>query len=153
MNAAFILQALALSLIPFAFSLLLDICLGQPAAEEKFDRKAIFFFFSLWLAKRRLKITRQYEALVTDFKTALQSEDPVIKHTAKMNLRQVVFASGREYFSWELGFGMCPICTNIRIAIVAAVLFILFFAWNWWLLLLVPCFANMFMLIYQKLKF
>lgn len=144
--------SLILSLIPFSLTLLLDLCLGKPAAEE-IDRKAIFFGFSMFLAKNRLRKAKKLKGIHDTYMPNLNSKDPVIKQAAKMEYRRVIFEEGKFFFSWELGFGMCPFCTNVRLSIIAGFLYMAFLSGGWFPVLLVPCFSNMYLLFFNKFKF
>jgi hypothetical protein len=143
---------LLLAIVPFSFSLLIDLCLGKPAAVD-FDKKAIFFFVSYNLAKLRLLKNGTFKTLLSGFKQGLDNEDPAIRNTTRMTLKNVVFESGREFFSWELGVGMCPYCTNVRVSIFSAIAYVEYYSGNWLLVILIPCFSNMFLLFFNKLKF
>lgn len=144
--------SLLLSLIPFSFSLLVDVCFGRPAKED-FDIKAIFFFYPLRLAKRRLIKAGQYADLYSSFSTNLNSQDVLIRKTANDQYKKVVFGMGREYFTWELGFGMCPVCTNVRFSILFSLIMVAAFGFNLATILFITCFSNLYILIYNKLKF
>jgi hypothetical protein len=141
-----ILFALLFSIFPFSVSLLIDVCLGFPASET-FDRKAIYFDFSFFLAKQRLKRMNLFQPELPG-----QCETKADTFYRVMALKQNVFETGREFFSWELGFGMCPKCTNIRISILFAAAFVLIFSGAWSLVFFAPCFSNMYLLFFQKLK-
>lgn len=143
---------LLIALVPFSFSLLLDLCLGKPAAEE-YDRKAIFFGFSLFLAKNRLRKAGKLKDIEDTYSPNMNSKDLVIRQAATMEFKKVVFEEGRQFFSWELGIGMCPFCTNVRIAMLFGAAFIYYFSGDWLSILLVPCFSTMYLLFFNKFKF
>lgn len=146
--------ALLISLVPFSVSLLLDLCFGKPAAEE-YDRKAIFFGWSLLLAKRRLKQAGKFKEIEDTYLPNLNSKDLTIKHSAEMEYKKVVFEQGRDFFDWELGVGMCPFCTNVRASILFSLLYLLLFSvepGSFLIATLVPCFSNMYLLFFNKFK-
>lgn len=138
--------------IPLAISLLIDVCLGHPAKEQGFDSRAIFSNFSAWLAKLRLKRFRMYDGIKDTYITNIKADIPFVKHVAKQAFKEDVFNTAKEYFTWELGFGMCPVCTNIRISIVVALVCFFVFNLSWIVLILIPCFSNLYLLIFNKLK-
>lgn len=144
--------ALLLALVPFSLSMLIDVCLGHPAKEEGADVKAIFFFFPFWLAVRRLKKYDKYEEFYKGFKPTLNAPDLSVKAMAKVNYKNAVFNFGKEFFTWEKGFGMCPKCTNIRIAIIFSLICIFIFHLSFLHLLLITCFSNLYLLIFNKIN-
>lgn len=148
----FIQTCLLWALLPLAFSLLIDICLGYPAKEESPDTRAIFFGYSLWLAEWRLKRLGLFRSLYLNFKENLNSGDRFTRITARKAYRQVLFTTAREYFTWELGFGMCPVCTNVRISILFALLCIHKYGLPLGSVVAIPCFSSLYLLIFNKLK-
>lgn len=128
------------------FSYLLDYALGQPGAKDVDDinERAIFFFWSLLLAKRRLYKDANYENI---FKDRCNVGDYSI--LANRNEDKEHFARGRDLFSWELAFGMCIYCTGVWIALLFFCLPIIFFDLiqlnyfsNFFLLLTTPIFSH-----------
>jgi hypothetical protein len=105
------------------FSYLLDYALGKPGATfiEDVNERSIFFFWSLFLAKRRTKIT-----------------NPYLTNSSKKEL----FAAGRDLFFWEFAAGMCIFCTNVWVSLLLFALPIYFFD-----LIQLNNFSNIFLLL------
>lgn len=93
-----------LSTIPAAFNYFLDYCLGRPM-DDKPNPKEIFSGYSLWLAKRRLKIERVVVLHV-------ESED-----------NKAIMLEAQKYYTWEKAMGMCIYCTGFWCALIAAAIF------------------------------
>lgn len=148
-----ILTSLIFSLVPVAISLIIDVCLGYPSKDE-FDNKAIFFSLSYYFAKKRLIKLGLFKDLVTPYQDVYKNAKggSVVQWVTLDGIKNVTFQEGRKYFSWEKGFGMCPVCTNIRIAIIFSLLCIFLNDNSYFFLLLIPIFSNLYLLIYNKLK-
>lgn len=149
MNNLHVAFLLLMSIVPFSFSLVIDVCFGRPADDEP-DIKAIFFVYPLWLAKRRLEKYGLYKPLIDTYDISNLSKaqaDDLGRSVIRM-----IFTEGRKYFTWEYGAGMCPVCTNIRISILFSLFAIFVFNYPWYSVILIPCFSNLYLLIYQKLK-
>ncbi len=145
-----VIQALLFSLVPFAFSLLMDYCFGKPASKQ-YDSKAIFWWYPFILAKRALQKVGKYKEVITPYAVNIRSKNPAVSFISKGACRAEVFNMGKEYFTREQGWGMCPVCTNVRVSIFYSIFIILLFGFSWYMLFLVPVFSNLFMLLYQKL--
>lgn len=113
-----ILTVLALSSIPAAFNYFLDYCLGHPMS-DKVSTKAIFFRYSLFLAKRALPI-KKYKEIVTSLVPLLNHDDPDTRRQGKQQLDLSVMTAGRDYFFHEQALGMCPFCTNFWCSMMCA---------------------------------
>lgn len=148
---AFIITCLWLALIPFCISLLIDLSIGTPAGEEP-NEKAIFFGYSCWMAKNRLNKYGMYRDIYKNFENNLKHNNPYVRDIAKESYRKEIFETAKPRFTWELGFFMCPICSNVRLSIIFALIVMYRFDLHWICVLLIPIFSNLYMLLYQRLK-
>lgn len=101
----------SLSLLCALFVYMLDYGLGKPA-DEKFSIKELLFGWSFYLAKRRLKKLNALRELTLQYMQMLQDANGEQRTLAHNNFRQIVFQKGREFFTYEMILGMCPICTG-----------------------------------------
>lgn len=148
---AFIITCLWLSLIPFAISLLIDVSIGSPSAEDV-NEKAIFFSYTCWLARLRLNRYGQWREIYRSYETKLMHNSAYVRDIAKEAYRKEVFETAKPRFTWELGVGGCPVCTNVRLSIIFALIVMYRFDLHWISLILIPIFSNLYMLLYQRLK-
>lgn len=117
-----LLLCLLLSTIPAAFSYFLDYCLGHPMSDDKISTKAIFFRYSLWLAKKAIEQKKERE-IVAGMAPLLNSDDPAVRKQGQDQLKTLFMIAGRENFTYQQALGMCPYCTNFWICMIAAVIF------------------------------
>lgn len=110
-----------LSSIPAAFNYFLDYCLGHPMS-DKVSIKAIFFPYSYWLARKALPKSKERE-LLTAFSAMLDNDSPDIRKNGKDQLKLSIMTAGREYFTYQQAFGMCPFCTNFWVSLAAAAIY------------------------------
>jgi uncharacterized iron-regulated membrane protein len=140
------LTVILLAFAPAALSFFLDYTLGFPGHEEgKFGTKAIFFSYTLAMAKRRLPAKKEDE-LVKGFSGMLNSDDPGTRLEGKKLLNTSIVLEGQKYFKWELAFGMCQYCTGFWIALISAFFMYWLVPLEWvfppLLFLLIPIFAH-----------
>lgn len=107
--------------IPACFNYFFDYAAGHPMS-DKVSTKAIFFKYSLWLAKRRLP-EKKYKEIVKSLAPLLNNDDADIRRQGKEQLDLSIMTAGREFFFYEQALGMCPFCTNFWIAQFAAIIF------------------------------
>lgn len=113
-----LLAIILLAFVPATFNYFLDYCLGHPMS-DKVETKAIFFRYSLFLAKRRVSVQKEKQ-LVSALAPLLNSDDPDTRAQGKKQLNLSFIVAGRDLFTWEQAFGMCPYCTNFWIALATA---------------------------------
>lgn len=118
-----IILLIFLAFVPACFSYFLDNTLGYPGKDDGPNTKAIFFPYTLKMATRRLT-KAQYNALVKNFESLLNSDDPDQRADGKRLLDTSIVIQGRKHFTWEMAFGMCIFCTGFWIALISA--FIMF---------------------------
>lgn len=116
---------IVLSLIPVALSYFLDFILGYPGKEDPGpNTHAIFFGWTLFLAKRRLNsiaaaTTGSQSMLVeleSGFFAMLNSENFTVRRTARHQLKVAIIVKAREMIGWEHAAGFCIYCTNVWIS-------------------------------------
>ena len=109
---------LSLSILCALLVYILDYGLGKPA-DEKFSTKELLFFWSLFLATRRLKQLNAWFALKKQHEQMIMTatSDAASRVTIDNNFKIIVFQKGREYFTYEMMLGMCPICTGFWITL------------------------------------
>lgn len=144
-------SALWLSIIPFSLTVLIDICLGRPGADN-YNSRAIFFGYSFYLAKLRLVKYGMWRELFNQMKDNLNHNQAIVRAVAKKSYKENIFSTGRQYFTWELGLGMCPVCTGVRISILFALLCVLKYNEAWLLVILIPCFSSLYYSLLNNLK-
>jgi hypothetical protein len=111
---------LTLSLFCAFFIYMLDYGLGHPA-DEKVGYGSFLFGYSFWLAKRAMgvmypPIELQYRAQLADATSALERQQ------IKRSFQEIVFTQGRQLFTWQKAFGMCPFCTHFWFTVIAFLL-------------------------------
>lgn len=99
-----------LSLISAMFVFMIDYGLGTPADDHP-GYGSFLFKYSFWLARTALgdlhkPIYGQYLSQLSD------ANDKLTRHQIKREYQQIVFTQGRQLFSWQKAFGMCPYCTH-----------------------------------------
>lgn len=114
-----IIMFFLLASIPAGFSFFLDYALGHPMSDDKVSPKAIFFGYSLALAKNALPDKKQ-EEIEKFFRDQLSDSDPSIRIEAKQRMNEALMKEGRKYFFFQQAFGMCPFCSNFWVAFIAA---------------------------------
>lgn len=134
-----------LATIPASFNFFLDYCFGKPMSNEP-SLKAVFSFYSLALAKARLKKMNKLNPIVMMFKNQLDSDEEAVRLDGKEQLEKSILLTAQKYFFWEQPFGMCPFCTNFWCSIIAAgVMFFtvpLTFIHPMFLFLFIPIFSH-----------
>jgi hypothetical protein len=108
--------------VPACFSYLLDYCLGLPGSENDIHTKEIFFPYTLWLARRRLKQHNLLKAKETFFYAQLNSDDASVRKDAVRMMKVTIVTEGRKFFTWEYMVGMCIFCTGFWIAELTALI-------------------------------
>lgn len=116
-----LLLCLFLSTIPAGFNYFLDYCLGHPMGEE-ISTKAIFFRYSLWMAKKAL-VQKKEREIVAGMAPLLNSDNPDTRKQGQDQMKVAFMMAGRENFTYQQALGMCPFCTNFWICMIAAVIF------------------------------
>lgn len=107
------------------FSYWFNYCMGTPLAKDRetIDPTAIFFFFPLWLADRRLKklnLWREYkESLLEAWEVA--SDKVMREQLFRDNLRDRVVAA-KYFFSWERSI-LCPVCFHWWLTVLFVVVY------------------------------
>lgn len=112
----------------FLASYFLDYVLGKPYSQQP-NQRAIFFFWTLFLAKRRLQREKPslYDSLISGidndnkFKITGIDGSPFDNGITEESVNLQIIQEGRKYFFWELPFGMCSICTNFWISLFIAI--------------------------------
>ncbi len=103
---------LELSLIAALFIFMLDYGLGHPAdAPEKIGYGSFLFSYSLFLSTLRLVKAGLYSDMHEQY-ISQKPTDALHSHQIKRQFEQLVFTQGRQLFTWEKAFGMCPYCTH-----------------------------------------
>lgn len=120
-----LLAIILLAFVPATFNYFLDYCFGHPMSDKVSD-KAIFFRYSLFLAKRRVSMQKEKE-IVAALAPLLNSDNPDTRAQGKKQLNLSFVAAGRDLFTWEQAFGMCPYCTNFWIASFTALIAYFYF--------------------------
>lgn len=137
-----------IALISAAFSYMLDFGLGYPGKEqaEEINTKSFLFFWSLFLATRKLTRGELFEIrdLYQTKKNATKYEKEMLERQYKIH----VFGIGRELFTWEFAIGMCIFCTNFYISLILAGIVYLTSFHDWIIFLSTPALAH---LILRKL--
>lgn len=120
-----------LSMIPVALSYFLDFILGYPAKEDPGpNTHAIFFGWTLFLAKRRLNsiaaATTGSQSMLAEleggFFNMLNSENFTVRRNAIHQLKVAIVVKAREMIRWEHAAGFCIYCTNVWITGIYSVL-------------------------------
>lgn len=97
-----------LSLISALFIYMLDYGLGKPG-DEKPLYTSLLFAWSFYLAKKALGA--MYPPIYQQYKDQLTGNKLQDAQT-KASFKEIVFTQGRQLFTWQKIFGMCPICTH-----------------------------------------
>lgn len=128
-----------LGIISAMASYYLDYLLGHPGKDSP-NEKAIFFGWTLFLAKRRLKhvksaggesrIKNMRDDIMFGFASSLNNDNPIIRHTAIRNTKLSLVTQAKEFFKWEHAVGMCIYCTNVWINILSGLILIWFVRLN-----------------------
>ena len=92
-------------------SVFINYCIGKPGGKE-FSPNEIFSFYTVWLAKLRLKrmgVLHQYEGDQGE-----QSE-----------MKKVIVEAAERYFTWEKAFGMCVVCNGFWVSLICGICYTL----------------------------
>lgn len=140
-----ILLSILLASIPAAWNHFLDYCFGEPMGDEP-KTKEIFSFYSLALAKRRLKQKNLLDDVYSTFESMLMNDDRAIRRDGLDQLKKTIIFEGRKYFTFEKALGMCPICTNFWVSAFCSTIFYFTIPTNYidpiFFFLLVPVFSH-----------
>lgn len=109
-----------ISLLATGINLLLNYCIGKPGSE--FSPYEIFSGYTVWLAKRRLKILglyNEYEKM-SGFEKVRSVHELII---LKREFKKLIYNAAEPFFTWERAVGMCINCTGVWISIITAFCF------------------------------
>lgn len=125
-----------LAMIPVAVSFFLDFILGYPGKEDPGpNTHAIFFGWTLFLAKRRLNsiaaATTGSQSMLSELESGyfelINSPNFTVRRNARHQLKVAIVVKAREMIRWEHAAGFCIFCTNVWIAGIYSGLVIYFF--------------------------
>lgn len=105
-----------LCLISAMFIFMLDYGLGKPA-DDKVGYGSFLFSYSFFHAKKALgkliiPIEEQYRQQLSF------ADNKLDEHRIKRQYEELVFTQGRELFTWQKAFGMCPYCTHFWFTLI-----------------------------------
>jgi hypothetical protein len=113
LNQFFLLSTISAMLI-----YVLDYGLGKPG-DEKPNYKSLLFFWSFFLAKRRLIKMEGWPNLKQQLDEQLSmASTPMQKATVINSFKEIVFITARPFFTYEMILGMCPICTHFWVSLI-----------------------------------
>lgn len=114
-----------LSIICAFFIYMLDYGLGKPADEQPIYGN-LLFIWSFYLAKKVLGVT--FPPVERQYKDQLKhTTSPFERMQIKRAFQDIVFKQGRQLFTWQKIFGMCPICTHFWFTLIIFLLGNIFF--------------------------
>lgn len=96
-------------------TMFINYTLGKPSSE--FSPYEIFSFYSVWLAKRRLKqigLLQSYRNQYEESKQGKHRKYELIE--LKNDYKKILYNAAEPFFGWERAVGMCPVCTGVWIA-------------------------------------
>lgn len=91
--------------------------MGKPGSE--FSPYEIFSFYTLWLAKRRLKQVGLYDQYSEQFHENLKRLET--RHAAiqlKNDFKKIYYDAAEPFFTWERMIGMCPVCFGFWVSLI-----------------------------------
>jgi hypothetical protein len=100
--------------------------MGSPLADDvkHVDVDSIFFFFPYMLAVRKLKKYHLWNDIDEEWRREINvTHGSKSKLQARRDHMREVFATGREFFTWERGL-LCPVCFHFWLTLFVWALFI-----------------------------
>ena len=96
---------------------MLDYGLGKPG-DENFNKQALLFRWSFFLAKKRLKKNGAWKSLYAQHSQnltfSISTEERLIYTN---NFKMIVFQNAQPFFTYEMILGMCPVCTHLWVTL------------------------------------
>jgi hypothetical protein len=109
---------LSISLIAALFIYLLDYGFGKPG-DEKPNYQSLLFFWSFYLAKKRLKKMQGWNTFQQQLDEQLATADTLMQKARVIaSFKEIVFLTARPFFTYEMILGMCPICTHFWVSLL-----------------------------------
>lgn len=105
-----------LSIICAFFIYMLDYGLGKPADENPIYGN-LLFAWSFFLARKALG--KDYTPLLQQYRDQIADTDSETQRAfIYRSFQDIVFKQGRQLFTWQKVFGMCPICTHFWFTLI-----------------------------------
>lgn len=118
MNYSFLIPSILAALTAY----MLDFGFGHPSAEN-YNPHSLLFRYPLFLAKKQLKKMGLYADIITQLETALHNAPTIEQERiVAQNFTKVVYERGRQFFTWQYAFGICPICFSFWINVFFSIL-------------------------------
>lgn len=112
-----------LAVFPALLVFFTDYLIGQPG-NEKVNIKAIFFGYSFYVAKMRLKKMGLFEGLKKQLDNKLKNALTKREKADILNsYKELIFYTARPYFNFESAIGMCPICFHVWVTIIVYIFY------------------------------
>lgn len=106
----------ALSLICAFFIYMLDYGLGKPADENPIYGN-LLFAWSFFLARKALG--KDYRGIKVQYIQQMKHATTAFERKQiQRAFQDLIFKQGRQLFTWQKIFGMCPICTHFWFTLI-----------------------------------
>lgn len=100
----------------------LNYCIGKPGGD--FSPYEIFSFYTVWLAKARLKDVGLLENYERQYNDSLRANVFKYQHIGiKNDYKKMLYNAAEPYFTWERMVGMCPVCTCFWVTFITSIFF------------------------------
>lgn len=100
----------------------LNYCIGKPGGD--FSPYEIFSFYTVWLAKGRLKKLGLLEMYHRQYNDSLISAQHLYEYTnIKNDYKKMLYNAAEPFFTWERMVGMCSVCTCFWVTFITSIFF------------------------------
>ena len=119
---ACIMSVYEIGILSAFLTLFLNYCIGKPGSE--FSPYEIFSGYTVWLAKRKLKIVGLYNQYENQLHDSFKQTNSLYKRIEITNdFNKIIYNAAEPFFTWERAAGMCPVCTGVWISLITALCF------------------------------
>lgn len=113
---------IVIGILSGCLTLFLNYCMGKPGGE--FSPHEIFSFYTVFLAKQRLKRIGLYEQYADQYKEnkkRLESYPALL--ALKNDFKKVMYDAAEPFFTYERMLGMCPVCFGFWVSLISGFFF------------------------------